>query len=591
MSSSHSKKLNLHFSSGTPNVPRLISRSWFVLAPAILLSACVSTPLPPWPKNDPNTLATQPQTQASGELKVQPLDISATQFGVEVLRRFPPPSITYFTPGLEKKRDTFTSNDELRQWLYGLTTSAPAMPRVKTTVRTIGISQQGTGIDAILFSTSPDNSPSSFLKSDRPTILFVGQQHGNEPAPGESLLVLSNELVLGQLTPLLKKVNVIVVPRANPDGTTAGIRATANGLDMNRDHLLLNTPEAQALAQLIRDYRPIVIVDSHEYTVAGKFLQKYNALQGYDALTQYATTANLPEFLTRAAEEWFRQPLKNAFSNQGLSHEWYYTTSNDLKDPSISMGGVLPDTGRNVNGLKNTVSILMETRGIGLGRQHIQRRVHTQFTAFSSILYSAAHRADDLVQLRKFVDAEVSNQACFGDIIIESAPTPAQYEITMIDPKTGKDRVMSVDWNSALSLKTTKSRSRPCGYWLDATATTAVERLRLLGVQVMQLQANGASLGETYQEITRNSTDRQDVRGTLSGNKIVKSDVVLARSLLDLPKDSYYIPLNQPLANLVVAALEPDTQSSYYANNIVPNLLHQARIVASPIDLKMKPVN
>ena len=44
------------------------------------------------------------------------------------------------------------------------------------------------------------------------------------------------------------------------------------------------------------------------------------------------------------------------------------------------------DTGRNVNGLKNAVSLLVETRGVGLGRLHIQRRVHTQVTTITSAL-------------------------------------------------------------------------------------------------------------------------------------------------------------------------------------------------------------
>ena len=52
-----------------------------------------------------------------------------------------------------------------------------------------------------------------------------------------------------------------------------------------------------------------------------------------------------------------------ALKDQGLSSEWYYTTSTNRDDKSISMGGTQPDTGRNVHGLKNTVSLLVETRG------------------------------------------------------------------------------------------------------------------------------------------------------------------------------------------------------------------------------------
>jgi murein tripeptide amidase MpaA len=68
--------------------------------------------------------------------------------------------------------------------------------------------------------------------------LILGQQHGNEPAGGEAALALTEQLPKHELD-LLAQVNVLVMPRANPDGAQNFVRATANGLDVNRDHLLL----------------------------------------------------------------------------------------------------------------------------------------------------------------------------------------------------------------------------------------------------------------------------------------------------------------------------------------------------------------
>ena len=51
---------------------------------------------------------------------------------------------------------------------------------------------------------------------------------------------------------------------------------------------------------------------------------------------------------------------------------------------------------------------------------------------------------------------------------------------------------------------------------------------------------------------------------------------------MDVPRGSYYVPLNQPLGNLVVAALEPDTQSSYFANHLVPDVQSIVRVMAPP---------
>ena len=88
------------------------------------------------------------------------------------------------------------------------------------------------------------------------------------------------------------------------------------------------------------------VIDAHEYTVTGRFVQKFNAIQRYDALLQYATTANMPEFITKAAHEWYYTPMSDALRVQKLSSDWYYTTSTDPQDLRVSMGGVQPDTGR-----------------------------------------------------------------------------------------------------------------------------------------------------------------------------------------------------------------------------------------------------
>ncbi len=413
---------------------------------------------------------------------------------------------------------------------------------------------------------------------------MLGQQHGDEPAGAEALLIMARELAPnGLLDSLLDKINVIVVPRANPDGAEAGTRNTANGVDMNRDHLLLQTPEAQAIARLIRDYRPLLVIDSHEYTVAGRFMDKFNAIQKYDALLQHATTANYPEFLTKASLEWYHAPMVTALKEQGLSSEWYHTTSTDREDKSISMGGVQPDTGRNVHGLKNAVSLLIETRGVGIGRLHAQRRVHTQVIAITSALRSTADKLGPLEQVRSFVARDTAAQACRDQVVTEAAATPTQRDLVLLDPTTGEDRNLRVDWNSSLSLRKLQTRTRPCGYWLDASATAAVERLKLMGVQVMKVAEAGSLLAEKYQETAREVGERRDVRGAIAASgDTIRIKVAPVRAAIDAPTGSYYIPLNQPLAHIAVAALEPDTQNSYFANHLIVELEHTARVMAPP---------
>jgi hypothetical protein len=590
---------------------------------AVLLAACSSTPLPPWPSSGaaaprPNAPAPLPRTQpgkvvpaplgtagqpqppsaqpaATGAIAAplppaapivgrnEPLATPPTPpYGPAVMARFPEPQVRYSTPGLAPDRRAFTTNAELEQWLQSVAQGSAGGPSRASVLR-LGASQRGEPLLGLLLTRAQGDDPASLDAGKRPTVVLIGQQHGNEPASAEALLVIARELGQGLLEPLLERINVIVVPRANPDGAQADTRGTANGIDMNRDHLLLKTPEAQAIARLVRDYRPILVVDAHEYTVAGRYKEKFNAVQRYDALLQYTTTANYPEFLTKASQEWYHQPMVAALKAQGLSSEWYYTNATGADDRTLSMGGVQPDTGRNVHGLKNTVSLLIETRGVGIGALHLQRRVHTQVTAITSALRSTAERAANLEQVRSFVVRDISAKACRDNVVVEAGPTPMQREVVFIDPETGMDRAMRVDWNSSLNLRTLKSRARPCGYWVASQAAPVVERLKLLGLQVLRIGEGGSLLADTYRETARETSERRDVLGSIGGDAdILRVQVAPVRAAIDVPAGSFYVPLNQPLAHLAVAALEPDTQNSYFANRLVEDLSQTVRVMSTP---------
>jgi hypothetical protein len=528
----------------------------------LLLAACASTPRPV-----ASVASTEPAPVA-GEGSFVP-------YGPEVAARFPAPPLRYLTPGLAPGRSTFTSNDELAAELWALA-RAPA-PGVVATLLQPGRSQRGVPLLALRLSGA-NGAPA------RPTVLLVGQQHGDEPAPAEALLVVAKELAQGSLRPLLERIDVVVMPRANPDGAVPGRRVAADGIDLNRDHLLLRSPEARALATLMREQRAAVVVDAHEYSVIGRWLAKFGALQRFDVLLQAATVPNLPPRVAAFAETRFRAPLADALRREGLAAEWYYTTSADPADKRVSMGGTRPDIGRNVNGLKHAVSLLVETRGVGIGRLHLMRRVHTHVVAARDVLQRTAAEAEALLQMQRNADAEVAGQACRGELAIDAEPVLQRRALTLLDPDTGADRVVDVEWASAIETRVTETRARPCGYWLGALAADAAERLRLLGVQVQRFDAEQALQVERWRQTAAREGARADVRGRIddAGASVRHVDVALDRGTLAAPAGSWYVSMAQPLAHLVAAALEPDTQNSYYANRIVDALDDVARVVVPP---------
>lgn len=549
---------------------------WSALACTALLAACSSTPLPPWPTSSKPQVATPtrpaPEIPVVPQATTQPIapanNLVPLPYNAAVAARFPDPATRYDTPGLAPQRNQFTTASELSSWLNSQASKSLGRDTRLGIVQP-GSSQRGSPIQALVATRAPGIQPSALYDSRRPTVMLVAGQHGDEPAGTEALLIIARELAPGGLLePLLQQINVILVPRANPDAVEAGTRNAADGTDIAHDHLLLNTPEAKALATLARDYRPVAVVDLQEFPAASIFLQKYQAIQRYDALLQYSATANQNEFVTKAAREWYTAPLRTALSQAGLSSDWYYTTSQDLQDKSISMGSLAPDSLRNISGLKNSVGYLVSSRGSDLGRAHIQRRVHTLVTAATRMLHSSAERAKDLTQVQAFVARETASLACHQQLAVQAEQTPEQRTLTMIQPDTGADQQVRVDWNASLQARTTLSRPRSCGYWLSASAQTAVDRLRLLGLQVLKVAEPGQLLADSYNE-ARSATPASGA-------------YALTRGAVEAPVGSYYLSMNQPMANIAAAALEPDTPYSYLARGLVPTLSDMARVMAPP---------
>jgi murein peptide amidase A len=99
-------------------------------------------------------------------------------------------------------------------------------------------------------------------------VLVIGGLHGNEPVTPPAV----RGLVRAEIP---ADVEVWLVPVANPDGSAAGTRCNANGVDLNRNFAWqwrssdggpapLSEPETQAVAALIEDLMPDVVVWIHQ---------------------------------------------------------------------------------------------------------------------------------------------------------------------------------------------------------------------------------------------------------------------------------------------------------------------------------------
>ena len=123
------------------------------------------------------------------------------------------------------------------------------------TMEEIGQSVEGRSINHIRAGTGP-----------MPVLLW-SQMHGDEPTATAALFDVFEYLTKHGAEPavrrILSQLTLHVVPMVNPDGAERFQRRNAQGIDINRDALRLQTPEGRALKMVRDKFNPKVGFNLH----------------------------------------------------------------------------------------------------------------------------------------------------------------------------------------------------------------------------------------------------------------------------------------------------------------------------------------
>jgi murein tripeptide amidase MpaA len=170
---------------------------------------------------------------------------------------------TLKTPAEESNFTRYSQNEDIARFL-----SAVDFLSKETIVQAIGKTKEMRGFspkDIFLCIVNEDgaSTPATLIRK-KPTFLLTASQHGNEQSGKEAALGLIRDLGLGELKPLLKKMNFLIIPQSNPYGNWFDVRENEIGLDMNRDHIKLEAEGVQAIHRIFRVWMPEVTMDVHE---------------------------------------------------------------------------------------------------------------------------------------------------------------------------------------------------------------------------------------------------------------------------------------------------------------------------------------
>ncbi|SDH35541.1 Zinc carboxypeptidase [Lentzea fradiae] len=187
-------------------------------------------------------------------------------------------------------------------------------------------------------------------RSARTIVLFLCSQHGNEPAGREACLIRMRSL------PRTSSVTYLFVPNANPDGRAANTRGNSDGVDINRDHLLLRTAEARAMAAVIRDWQPDVIHDLHEFGQSVPYYVK-------DVLWLWPRNLNVADGVHDLSETLSRSYVRPSVEAAGRTSGVYGIYVDPVTGEPVRQvaGDGQERILRNTGGLKHGMGLLVET--------------------------------------------------------------------------------------------------------------------------------------------------------------------------------------------------------------------------------------
>lgn len=266
------------------------------------------------------------------------------------------------------------------------------------------------------------------LDNGKPTILYRGQIHGNEPAGGEAALAVIT-LLDGKWGHYLDQMNVCVIPRGNPDSAKDFYRNVGATIDPNRDSLQIKTMEVAAFQKLSMLLLPSLIIDSHEYQA-----HTDTKTIGDDILVGvgYTTESTAPfrELGMELADRIF-----GAVKEQGMVARFYEDYINSI-NAAVS---------RAYASHQGTPFILIESRGIGIGTQLYARRIFSHVVSVESLLTYVGENGKKLMDTAAAErDAIIRSGSVYGEnnrITLESGVQPVESRkqtVSAYDQMTGQ---------------------------------------------------------------------------------------------------------------------------------------------------------
>jgi len=452
---------------------------------------------------------------------------------------------TTITPLEKNNFSNITSYNELTQYIHQLEVTSDNIK-----VEVIGKTVEGRNLYAMKYSSSEFGKDKSKIK-----VLIFAQQHGNEQSGKEGALLLAKELLKSENKYLFKKIDFVLVPLMNPDGSEKNQRRNGNGADLNRNHLILTEPETIALHSFFNNYLFEVTMDVHEYFPYGDTWKEYGYRANNDEEVGTTTNCNVDERIRELSSKSYLPFIKNYFNKRDFSF-FEYSPGGPPEIDYIRHSTFDINDGRQSLGIQNTFSFIQEgLNGKDGFVENIKHRAEGQMTGMFGLLeYSYNHKDEikNLVQSGR-------NKLVNGDVPVEAAiqldhfSDGSTLELPLLSYYSTNDTVITVhDYRP--NVKSIFSVERPKGYLVPKQLK---EIIAWADRHALKYYDYKKSANDKIEQYFISGIDSMDFERDIIVNPITETKII---QLPTSENDYIFIPTNQLKNNIIIAALEPKSE-------------------------------
>jgi len=482
-----------------------------------------------------------------------------------------------------------SSYDQTMVYLYQLEAAAPELIRVTD----FGRSGQGRPLPLVIVSSDGAFTPEAAAATGKPILLIQSCIHAGEVDGKDATLMVLRDIALGRRTELAEGAVILFAPIYNADGHEnvspynrsnqngpvegMGYRATANGINLNRDFLRLVSPEARALANLAATWNPHLHVDNH-------------VTNGSDHAWVLTWSVAEALQLSPPVDAWVSTHLPKVLAviEAGGHPNGPYVSHVSRSDPTAGMiwDVAQPRYSTGYFPLRNRASILIEMHA----HKPFRERVLANRAFLDELIEEAGRSGKELV--RAVEEAEAATVAMGradaepSEVVVrwgvsekgEKITWPAHdwtiEESTVMGGKRvhyqpGEIREVELEWRH-LPVAELKL-ARPRGY-LALAGWPQIEEL----VAGHGLRASRLSEDIEIEVETTRLSDPKLASSTYQGVVMVEDfEISRQRETRSIPAGSLWIPADQPSFEVAVQLLEPEAPDSIVRWGVVSSLFER----------------